>query len=55
MVKNKRRQPGRLLAAVALGGCLLQVGGCVTGLAPVYLSILESTLLSTLVETLLTP
>jgi len=55
MVNYRRWRVGRLGAIVALGGCLLQVGGCVSGLVPVYLSIVESTLLSMLVETFLTP
>ena len=51
-MKHRSAQPGRIFAVVAMGGCLLQVGGCVSGLAPIYLSIVESTLLSMLLETL---
>lgn len=54
-MKHRRRQPGRLFAVIASGGCLLQAGGCISGLAPIYLSIVESTLLSMLLETLVAP
>lgn len=54
-MKRIRTQPGRVLAAVVTGGCLLQVGGCLSGLAPIFLSIAESTLLSMLLETLVGP
>ena len=33
---------------LAMGGCLLQLVGCVSGLAPVFISLGESALLSAL-------
>ncbi|UCC30124.1 MAG: hypothetical protein JSU86_18240 [Phycisphaerales bacterium] len=43
-----RRLLRNSVALLLTGGCLLQVAGCVTGLAPVYLSLAESAVLSLL-------
>jgi len=43
-----RSRAGRILAAILVGGVLLQTGGCATTLAPLFLSVAESLLLSTL-------
>lgn len=43
-----RRLVRNVMALLFTGGCLLQVTGCVTGLAPVYLSLVESAVLSLL-------
>jgi len=47
MLKN-RRLLRHSVVLVLTGGCLLQVTGCVTALAPVYLSLAESAVLSML-------
>lgn len=48
------RKRNRLVAAAILvgggGGLLLQLGGCVSGLLPVYLSLAESAFLSVLAQ-----
>ncbi len=38
----------RRLALVATGGCLLQLTGCASGLAPVLISFIESAVLGSL-------
>ena len=45
----------RRIALVLTGGCLLQLTGCVSGLAPVLVSFAESAILSALLGGLATP
>ncbi len=45
----------RFAALGVVGGCLLQVTGCVAGIAPVLASFAESALLSYLVPWLVNP
>ncbi len=54
MLKN-RRLLRHSVVLVLTGGCLLQVTGCVTGLAPVYLSFAESAVLNFLLGSLVLP
>ena len=45
----------RMAVLMLTGGSLLQVAGCTSGLAPVFLSLLESAVYSALTAALLTP
>lgn len=50
---TRSRQTRRALVLLAGGGILLQVTGCLGGLAPVWASFLESTALSLLLQSLI--
>ncbi|UCE58118.1 MAG: hypothetical protein JSU63_11795 [Phycisphaerales bacterium] len=45
----------RIGVLVVTGGCLLQVAGCVSGLTPVLLSVLESVAFNAITGALLGP
>ena len=49
---KKRRQLGRFVILVAVGGCLLQVAGCLTGLLPVVGGLAEAAALRGLLRAL---
>ena len=51
--KRARRRLGGWLALAATGGVLLQAGGCATALLPIVLSILESLVLETVLNSLI--
>ena len=50
---RKRCRFGRFVILVAVGGCLLQVAGCLTGLLPVLGSFAEAEALRGLLRALL--
>jgi hypothetical protein len=50
---REHRKLGRFVILVVSGGCLLQVVGCISGLAPVFASYAESAALHGLLGVLL--
>ena len=45
-MRKTGKRIGRTLLLIASGACLVQVAGCLSGIAPVVMSYLESALLS---------
>lgn len=45
-MKRTGKRIGRALLLIASGACLVQVAGCLSGIAPVALSYLQATVLS---------
>ena len=45
-MRKTGKRMGRTLLLLASGACLVQVAGCLSGIAPVALSYLQSALLS---------
>jgi len=50
-----RQRMLRLTAVILAGGTVVQLAGCATGLAPVFLSFLESTALRALLAPIVSP
>ena len=48
--RHAKSSMARVIALVCVGGSLFQLVGCAAGLAPVYLSLAESALLSLLLS-----